>query len=192
MVSPWLETPRRESPRKSTRTRTRLSTPPRLQQHCGQFKLFWGHPQIKLTDRGVGGILGVFCGKMCLSVSTFFRIQKVPTHFFGAFLAHMAVRPGAHCYQTDAIYTVQNTRTPIQQNTIYPIITFTGCKRKVWKRGYFGSCIWLCTTMRSHTNDRVRNLLKEPALCVLNSFNKVAKKLHPALFTKVPLWIGGW
>ena len=48
------------------------------------------------------------------------------------------------------------------------------------------------TTMRSHTNDRVRNLLKEPPLCVLHSSNKVAKKLHPALFTKVPLWIGGW
>ena len=32
MVSPWLQTPRRESPRKSTRTRTLLSTPPRLQK----------------------------------------------------------------------------------------------------------------------------------------------------------------
>ena len=40
-----------------------------------------------------------------LSISKFFRILKVPTLFFGAFLAHMAVRPVAHCYQTDAIYT---------------------------------------------------------------------------------------
>ena len=71
---------------------------------------FWGHPQIKLTDRG--GIIDERCRKLCLSVSTFFRIQKVPTHFFGAFLAHMAVRPGAHCYQTDAIYTVQCKTMP--------------------------------------------------------------------------------
>ena len=132
MVSPWLETPRRESPRKSTRTRTPLSTPPPLQQHCGQFKAFKVTRKQKLT-----GIMGELCGKMCLGVSTLFRIQKVPTHFFGAFLAHMAVRPGAHCYQTDAIYTaMQNNAANIHWSTKYnikqhPIITFTGCKRKV-------------------------------------------------------------
>ena len=55
MVSPWLETPRRESPRKSTRTRTRLSTPPRLQQHCGQFNVFLRSPANKTHWQGGGG-----------------------------------------------------------------------------------------------------------------------------------------
>ena len=130
--------------------------------------------------------MGELCRKMCLGVSTLFRIQKVPTHFFGAFLAHMAVRPGAHCYQTDAIYAaMQNNAANTDPQNIISSSTLSlpsqAAREKCKKKGCFGSCCWCVQRIwlprcGLTPNDRVRNLLKEPPLCCCwNLFNKVAK-----------------
>ena len=98
--------------------------------------------------------------KICFSISPFF--PKVPTLFFAAFLAHMAAMPGAHCYQTDAIYAKAKQCWKLKHEIQYWAAPYHSSPSQVKVKGCFGISFWcamhLTATLRSDTNDRVKNL----------------------------------
>ena len=113
-----------------------------------------------------------------LCISSVFRILKIPTPHFLPHSSHIWRRCPLlqYCYQTDAIFATKQCRAAL-------ISALQAHSTKSWQVLEF--TMHLTTAMWSQSNDRVRNLLRLPPLCLKppmlqSSYNR---QLEAKIFT---------
>ena len=179
MVSPWLEPPRRESPRKSTRTRTPQSRPRPLRlQHCGQFSFFRSSANTPTDNREGAAKNYVYFARKCAPFvfPQFSGSWKFPRQTFCRI--PRTYGEGAHCYN---IVTKLMQFSP-QSNAVLLWLAYDQSTASLQVLEF---TMHLTTAMWSQSNDRVRNLLRLPPLCLKppmlqSSYNR---QLEAKIFT---------